>query len=174
MEPTPGDPDAGMVDPTRERVASPSEMRRVLGTFVSGVTIVTGMAETGPVGFSCQSFASVSLEPPLVLFCPARTSRSWPPIQSSGRFCVNVLAADQQELSSIFATTGADKFAGLSWHPTPWGPVLRDVLATVMCDVESVHPAGDHEVVLGHVRQLVLRRDHDPLVFFRGAYGLES
>ena len=155
-------------------VASPEEMRRVLGSFVSGVTIVTGMAETGPIGFSCQSFASVSLEPPLVLFCVSRASRSWPLIRASGSFCVNVLAEDQEELCGIFASPVRDRFEGLPWLETPWGPAIGDVLATVMCDIEAVHPAGDHDVVIGHVRQLVTRRDHGPLVFFRGAFGLDA
>lgn len=154
-------------------VASAEEMRRVLGTFVSGVTIVTGMHDGKPVGFACQSFASVSLEPPLVLFCPAHTSRSWPVIRQSGSFCVNVLAEDQQDVCSVFATSGTDKFEGLAWHETRWGPALDNVLATVMCDIDAVHPAGDHDVVIGHVRQLVMDREHGPLVFFRGAFGLE-
>ena len=155
-------------------VASAEEMRRVLGTFVSGVTIVTGSTETGPVGFSCQSFASVSLDPPLVLFCVSQRSRSWPLIRASGSFCVNVLAEDQEELCSTFASPVLGRFAGLPWHVTPWGPAIGDVLATVMCDIEAVHPAGDHDVVIGHVRQLVTRRDHGPLVFFRGAFGLDA
>jgi 3-hydroxy-9,10-secoandrosta-1,3,5(10)-triene-9,17-dione monooxygenase reductase component len=149
-------------------------MRRVMGSFVSGVTVVAGMADGRPVGFACQSFASVSLEPPLVLFCPANTSRSWPLIQASGTFVVNVLAADQENLCKRFATRDVDKFAGVGWAPTRWGPALDDVLATVRCDVEAVHPAGDHSIVLGHVRELVHHRDAGPLVFFRGAFGLES
>jgi flavin reductase (DIM6/NTAB) family NADH-FMN oxidoreductase RutF len=161
------------VESGSNRVASPEEMRRVLGTFVSGVTIVTGSTADGPVGFACQSFASVSLDPPLVLFCAAHTSRSWPLIRATGSFCVNVLAEDQQQVCSVFASPSPDRFAGLAWHETPWGPCLDDVLATVMCDIEAVHPAGDHDVVIGHVRQLVMSREHGPLVFFRGAFGLE-
>jgi flavin reductase (DIM6/NTAB) family NADH-FMN oxidoreductase RutF len=83
-------------------------MRRVLGSFATGVVVVTGEVDGAPVGFACQSFASVSLEPPLVLFCPAHTSRSWPLIRESGRFCVNVLADDQEDLCARFATTGTD------------------------------------------------------------------
>jgi flavin reductase (DIM6/NTAB) family NADH-FMN oxidoreductase RutF len=158
---------------TVEHVASPAEMRRVLGSFATGVTVVTGDADGQPVGFSCQSFASVSLEPPLVLFCPAHTSRSWPLIRDSGTFCVNVLAEDQEDLCARFATTGADKFAGLTWHETEWGPSLDNVLSTVMCDVRDVHEAGDHDIVVGHVRELVLHREVPPLVFYRGTFGLE-
>ncbi len=152
----------------------PAELRRVMGHFATGVTIVTGMDGGEPVGFACQSFTSVSLEPPLVLFCPSNGSRSWPRIQSSGSFSVNVLAEDQLELCKTFATSGGDKFAGLAWHETQWGPSLDNVLATVHCDISQVVPAGDHDVVLGEVRELVTHRDAAPLVFFRGQYGLTS
>lgn len=150
----------------------PAELRRVMGHFATGVTIVTATDEAGPVGFACQSFTSVSLEPPLVLFCPAHSSRSWPRIKAAGTFSVNVLAEDQLELCKTFASTAADKFAGLSWHDTPWGPCLDDVLATVHCRITQVVPAGDHDVVLGLVEELVTHRDAAPLVFFRGQFGL--
>jgi len=155
-----------------DHVVEAGEMRRVMGHFATGVTIVTGTDDGEPVGFACQSFTSVSLEPPLVLFCPAHTSRSWPRIQKSGSFSVNVLAEDQLELCKAFASSGEDKFAGLAWHLTPWGPSLDNVLATVHCDIESVVPAGDHDVVVGRVRELVTHRDAAPLVFFRGQFGL--
>jgi flavin reductase (DIM6/NTAB) family NADH-FMN oxidoreductase RutF len=150
----------------------PAELRRVMGHFATGVTIVTGLDDGEPVGFACQSFTSVSLEPPLVLFCPSHGSRSWPRIQASGSFSVNVLAEDQLELCKAFATSGGDKFSGLTWHPTPWGPSLDNVLATVHCDINQVVTAGDHDIVIGEVRELVTHRDALPLVFFRGQYGL--
>ena len=149
-------------------------MRRVLGQFATGVTIVTGSDDGEPVGFACQSFTSVSLEPPLVLFCPAHTSTSWPRIRNGGVFSVNVLADDQLDVCTAFANRGGDKFEGLTWHETPWGPSIDGVLATVHCDVEAVHPAGDHDVVIGHVRQLVTHRDAAPLLFFRGQFGLDA
>lgn len=155
-----------------EHVASPEQMRRVLGSFASGVVIVTGDDDGAPVGFTCQSFASVSLDPPLVLFCPAHTSLSWPRIRTSGRFAVNVLADDQHSVSARFATRGGDKFAGLDWRPTPWGPLITGSLATVLCTVQDVHVAGDHDIVVGRVQQLVGHRTVSPLVFFRGTYGL--
>ena len=151
---------------------APADLRRVLGSFATGVVVVTGEDETGPAGFACQSFASVSLDPPLVLFCPAHTSTSWPRIARTGRFVVNVLAADQREVCAQFATTGTDKFAGLDWSPTDWGPAIEDVLAQVMCTVQDVHRAGDHDIVVGHVQQLVTPREDGPLLFFRGDYGL--
>ncbi len=149
-----------------------TEMRRVLGAFASGVTVVTGADNGRPVGFACQSFSSLSLDPPLVLFCPAKTSTTWPLIRASGSFTVNVLAADQEPLCRVFADA-TDRFAGVGWAASPTGPVLPDVLATVHCDVEAVHDGGDHELVVGRVRDLVLRREAGPLVFFRGGFGLE-
>lgn len=149
-----------------------TEMRRVLGAFASGVTVVTGDAAGRPVGFACQSFSSLSLDPPLVLFCPARSSSTWPLIRASGSFTVNVLADDQEPLCRVFATPG-DRFTGLGWATSPTGPVLPDVLASVHCDVEAVHDGGDHELVVGRVRDLVLRREAGPLVFFRGGFGLD-
>ena len=154
-----------------DHVVEPGEMRRVMGHFASGVTIVTGTQEGRPVGFACQSFTSVSLDPPLVLFCPSSASKTWPLIQQSGRFCVNVLAQDQMELCKGFAVSGGDKFAGLDWHETPWGPSLDGVLATISCEVEQVHPAGDHDVVIGRVQELVTHREVGPLLFFKGAFG---
>ena len=153
-------------------VVEPGEMRRVLGHFATGVTVVGGFDDGTPVGFACQSFTSVSLDPPLVLFCPAHTSTTWPRIQASGSFTVNVLAEDQTDLAKRFATTGIDKFAGLDWHPTKWGPSINGVLASVHCDIQQIHAAGDHDVVIGHVRELGTHRDSGPLLFFRGQFGL--
>lgn len=155
-----------------DHVVEPGEMRRVLGHFASGVTIVTGNDAGTPVGFACQSFTSVSLDPPLVLFCPAHTSTTWPRIREAGAFSVNVLAHDQMDLCKQFATSGGDKFAGLDWHETPWGPSLSGVLATVHCTVDQVHAAGDHDVVIGRVQQLVTHREVGPLLFFKGQFGM--
>jgi flavin reductase (DIM6/NTAB) family NADH-FMN oxidoreductase RutF len=157
-----------------DHVVEPAQMRRVMGQFATGVTIVTGSDDGTPVGFACQSFTSVSLDPPLVLFCPAHTSSSWPRIRRGGVFSVNVLAEDQLDICMAFATSGGDKFEGLAWHDTPWGPMLEGVLATVQCDIEAVHPAGDHDVVIGRVRRLVTHREAAPLLFFRGQFGLEG
>ena len=160
-----------VMEPAADHVVEPTEMRRVLGAFASGITIVTGTSQGLPVGFACQSFTSVSLEPPLVLFCPARTSKTWPLLQAAGAFSVNVLAEDQLELCKAFAVSGCNKFAGLAWHDTPWGPSLDGVLATVHCTIEQVHEAGDHDVVVGRVRRLVMHREVGPLLFFRGQFG---
>lgn len=152
----------------------PFQMRRVLGEFATGVVVVTGDDGDQPLGFACQSFASVSLDPPLVLFCPASTSLSWRRIARTGRFAVNVLAADQQDVSARFGRSGGDKFADLAWSPTEWGPALDGTLASVMCRIEDIHRAGDHEIVVGRVQCLVTHREDPPLLFFRGSYDLTS
>ena len=151
----------------------PATMRRVLGQFASGVTVVTGLDGTEPVGFACQSFASVSLEPPLVLFCAGHGSASWPRIRRGGRFTVNVLAETQHELCERFGSRTGRKFDGLDWQPSRWGtPSLPGVLARVHCAIEAVHPAGDHDVVIGAVDELEWAADEAPMIFFRGAFGL--
>ena len=156
------------------QAVEPADLRRVLGSFATGVVVVTGQDADGPVGFTCQSFASVSLDPPLVLVCPAHTSVSWPRIAATGAFAVNVLAADQRDIGARFARPSVDRFAGLDWTATTWGPVIGDALAHVLCTVEDVHPAGDHDIVVGRVHELHTRREDDPLLFFRGAFGLSA
>ncbi len=150
------------------------QFRVALGQFASGVVIATGCHEGEPGGFAAQSFTSLSLDPPLVALCPARSSNSWPKLRDSGSFCINVLAEDQQAVSDTFARSGIDKFDGLDWHAGRTGsPVLAGALAYVDCDLEAEHDAGDHTIAVGRVVDLdVLRPDRSPLVFFRGAYRL--
>src|SRR5437764_3231277 len=95
--------------PVPTPVANPAAMREVLGHFVSGITVVTAVTDDGPTGFTCQSFSSLSLDPPLVAFAPSLTSRTWPRLREIGRFGVNVLAEGQEEISRRFARSGADK-----------------------------------------------------------------
>ncbi len=146
--------------------------RTVLGHFCSGITIVTAVDGGAPVGLTCQSFASVSLDPPLVLFVPAKASNSWPHIRAARHFCANVLAEDQEALARRFALRGADKFAGVGWRAGPSGaPVLDGSLAYVDCEIEAVHDGGDHDIVVGRVVDLAVTREATPLLFFRGGYG---
>jgi flavin reductase (DIM6/NTAB) family NADH-FMN oxidoreductase RutF len=148
----------------------PARFRDVAGRFPSGVTVITGVDETGPVGFTCQSFHALSLDPPMVVFAVARTSTSWPRIRPSGRCCVNVLAEDQEQVARTFATSGIDKFAGQGWRAADDGsPVLDGVLAWFSCRITGIHPGGDHEVVTADVAELGAD-EHDPLVFHRGRY----
>jgi len=149
--------------------------RQVLGHFCTGVTVVTTVDEAGPAGFACQSFAALSLDPPLVLFCPSQSSATWPRIARAGHFCANVLAAGQEKLARVFGTRGADKFEGVSWSPAPSGaPILAGALTWVGCTVEAVHEAGDHHVVLGRVTDLGACGGERPLLFYRGRYGVTA
>lgn len=151
-----------------EQLAS---FREVLGHFASGVTVVTGMTGSGPAGFTCQSFSSLSLEPPLVLLLPGKSSTSWPPIGKTGRFCVSILADDQKHVSSAFARSGSDKFAGITWSPSPAGlPIIEGACAWIDCEVDAVHSGGDHWIVVGAVRALAGRDDACPLLFHRSNY----
>jgi 3-hydroxy-9,10-secoandrosta-1,3,5(10)-triene-9,17-dione monooxygenase reductase component len=144
--------------------------KAVMGSFATGVTIVTATEDDLPVGFTCQSFVSLSLEPPLVALAPARTSTSWPRIRNAGAFCVNVLAEDQSDVCLAFARSGADKFSGLDWTFGPAGtPRLASCLAWVDCDLEIAHDAGDHELVIGRVVDLQVGHGR-PLLFYRSAF----
>ena len=149
------------------------EFRTVLGQFCTGVVIATGCVDGEPAGFAAQSFTSLSLDPPLIALCPAKTSTSWPRLRASGSFCVNVLRADQQSLCDLFARSGIDKFDGLDWRPGITGsPVLSGVVAYVDCDLEAEHEAGDHTIAVGRVRDIcILDPESPPLLFFRGRYG---
>lgn len=154
-----------MQDPTAER------FRQVLGHVPTPVVIVTSTGEDGPAAMAIGSFVSVSLDPLLVGFFPAKTSSSWPLIRAVGRFCINVLADDQAELSGAFATRGGDKFAGIAWKPGASGaPVLDDCVAWTECELESEIDAGDHLLALGKVTGLDVARDAHALVFHRGNY----
>lgn len=149
------------------------EFRRVLGRFASGVTVVTAVDEEGPAGFACQSFASLSLDPPLVVFMVGRTSTTWPRIARAGGFCVNVLGEEQGELCRGFAVSGADKFAGVAHRPAPatGAPLLDGVPAWIDCTIQAVHTGGDHLIVVGRVEALGCEGDGAPLLFHRGRFG---
>ncbi len=152
-------------------LAAARRFRDVLGRFATGVTVVTSMSEGQPVGMTCQSFSSVSLAPPLVLFCASRTSRAWPHIERAGHFCVNLLAADQEHLSQRMATRGAEKFKDVDWTLSPTGaPLLEGITGYVDCTLEAVHEAGDHHVVIGRVQHLGHTDRDDPLLYYRGHY----
>ncbi|MFJ7490946.1 flavin reductase family protein [Streptomyces sp. NPDC097727] len=154
----------------------PAEFRRVLGHFASGVTIVTAHdpdGAEGPAGFACQSFASLSLDPPLVTFMVARTSTTWPRIARAGAFCVNILGAGQDALCRSFAVSGADKFAGVAYEAAPatGSPLLDSVPAWIDCRIQAVHTGGDHLIVVGRVEALGAADGDGPLLFHRGVFG---
>jgi flavin reductase (DIM6/NTAB) family NADH-FMN oxidoreductase RutF len=141
--------------------------REVMGHFATGITVVTAMHERQPVGFTCQSFVSLSLDPPLVALAPSKASTSWPRIRDASGFCVNVLSDRQEQVCQAFARSGGDKFAGIEWSPGVTGaPVLPQSLAWVECGLEVAYEAGDHELVIGKVRS-VSTGQGTPLLFYR-------
>ena len=145
--------------------------RDVLGQYASGVTVVTTVEGGTPVGMTCQSFTSVSLDPPLVAFLPMKTSRAFAAIRKSRRFCVNFLAAEQAEVSNTFASRAEDKFADVTWRPTSNGmPLIDGIVGWVDCTVQDVHEAGDHYLVIGRVEDLGHGDADKPLLFHRGRY----
>ena len=151
----------------------PAHFRSVLGHYPTGVSVVTGWRSEGEAaGLAIGTFTSVSLIPPLVGFCPDRRSTSWPLMRRFGRFCVNVLGADQIELCNRFAARGPDKFHGVSHSVSAHGlPVLDGIVAAIECGIEAEHEAGDHSFVIGRVIALDILRPGDPLLFFKGRYG---
>jgi flavin reductase (DIM6/NTAB) family NADH-FMN oxidoreductase RutF len=150
----------------------PERFRRALGHLPTGVTVVTGHHPSGPAAMSANSVTSVSLHPPLILFCPAKSSTTWPKIRESGHFCVNVFAAHHEEISRRFSQRGVDRFAGVAMHDRPAGPALDDAIAWIECSIYAVHEAGDHLIVVGAVEALEEREGEErPLVFFKGRYG---
>ena len=145
--------------------------RDVLGQYASGVTVVTTVLDGVPIGMTCQSFTSVSLDPPLVAFLPMKTSRAFAAIRKSRRFCVNFLAADQADVSNTFASLADDKFADVTWRPTSNGmPLIDGTVGWVDCTVRDVHEAGDHYLVIGRVEDLGHGDADKPLLFHRGRY----
>lgn len=182
-----------------EQQPASDDFRAVLGNFATGVTIITALDSSAPeseapssttntsslnstgststdtspmpIGFTCQAFTSLSLDPPLVSFAVSRRSSSRPRILAAGRFCVNILAFDQRGLCMRFATPGINRFAGVDWWLSPGGsPVLDGSLAWIDCTVEAQYPGGDHTIVIGHVRGLSHLRDAAPLVYHRGEF----
>lgn len=150
---------------------STERMRQVMGSFCSGVTVITASTADGPVGFTCQSFTSLSMEPPLISFNPMKTSTSWPKIREVGKFAVNILADDQQHVSSSFARSGTDKFAGLEYSYSALGnPVIDGVIAWIDCTLFAEHEGGDHTIVISEVVNMNACDTSQPLLFFRGKY----
>ncbi|MFB6549630.1 flavin reductase family protein [Streptomyces sp. NPDC056405] len=145
--------------------------RDVLSRFASGITVVAALDGAEPVGFACQSFASLSLDPPLVMLAVGKTSTSWPRIERAGRFCVNILAEDQQATCVALGRRNADKFADVPWRTSPHGTVVIDgALATVDCRLAGVQEAGDHYIVTGEVVDLAAQENGLPLLYFRSRY----
>lgn len=146
--------------------------RDALGCFATGIAVVTTVDAAGaPVGVTINSFSSVSLDPPLVLFSLGRRAQSFEAFIGAGRFAVNVLSAEQQELSVRFSRLGSDKFADLAYETWETGcPILDGCLANLDCVTEAMHDGGDHVILVGRVLRLDSRRTGAPLLYFRGRY----
>ncbi|MER8481325.1 alpha/beta fold hydrolase [Mesorhizobium sp. M1322] len=147
------------------------EFRRALGSFLTGVTIVTAIGPEGePRGFTANSFTSVSLDPPLVLVCIAKKALGHPVFSTSKCFAVNVLSEEQRAASGVFASKSRDKFSAVEWRFGPTGsPLLAGSVATFDCDMEQLVDAGDHSILIGRVREFS-HNSSQPLGYCRGAY----
>jgi flavin reductase (DIM6/NTAB) family NADH-FMN oxidoreductase RutF/DNA-binding IclR family transcriptional regulator len=147
--------------------------RNVLGRFPTGVTVITGFDDDEPVGMIVGSFTSVSLDPPLVAFLPAKSSTTYPHIREGGRFCVNILAAGQDAVCKSFFAKSPTKFDDAGWKPSPvtGSPLIDGVVAWIDCEIDVVHEAGDHDIVVGRVLDMGVASDEFPLLFFQGGYG---
>lgn len=151
----------------------PHALRDVLGHYPTGVCVITAIADDGlPVAMTVGTFTSVSLDPPLVGFLPARASKSFARLRTSGSFCVNVLGADQEVLCRAFSSSLEDKFAGVDWRPAPSGsPLLAGAVAWIDATFDEVIEVGDHYFVTGLVRALDAPGRDLPLLFFERGYG---
>jgi 3-hydroxy-9,10-secoandrosta-1,3,5(10)-triene-9,17-dione monooxygenase reductase component len=153
---------------------STSDFRHVLGHLPTGVTFVSASTRDEPVGMVANSVTSVSLDPPLILFCPALSSTTWPRIRASRRFCVSVLPAQGDATHARLSRSGGDRFTGIAWHQRAAGPALDHAVAWIDCELETEHVAGDHTIVVALVTALEAAPARAPLVFFRGGYGTVS
>lgn len=145
--------------------------REVLSHAPTGVTIITARTPCGLTGMTANSFTSVSLDPPLVLFCPSKTSETWPRLRDADRFCINILAREHEQLCRQFAQKGADRFAGVPFHGRLCGPALDGAVGWLDCEMETEHEAGDHLIVVARVLEIDANASVSPLVFHRGRYG---
>lgn len=161
----------------QERVAGdeidPRAFRDALGHYASGITIIAGHDGQEPIGFTCQSFFSVSVEPPLISFSVMKTSTTYPRIRDAGGFSVNVLSHAQHEISNQFARKGTDKWAGIDWHPSQnENPVIADTLMWLDCSLDAEYEAGDHFIVVGRVHEMSPADWYAgrPLLYYKGQY----
>lgn len=149
----------------------PATFRRVLGTFASGVTVVTVEYEGVYHGSTVASFCSLSLDPPLVLVCLAQNSANHLLIEQAGRFAVNILGQDGEALSRHFASRQPDKFATVPfWLGQTGVPLLEAAIATLECRLVSQFPGGDHSIFVGEVLATTVQDAAAPLLYFRSSY----
>ncbi|MFP5479027.1 MAG: flavin reductase family protein [Alphaproteobacteria bacterium] len=163
-------PDGSPALETQINPSDPRLLRDAFGRFATGVTLVTTLGPEGPVGFVANSFASVSLDPPLVLWSPARASSRFAIFAGTAHFAIHVLEVGQRDWLNRFARGGAG-FSGLDHSVTTEGlPTLTGALARFDCATHAVHDGGDHAIVVGRVLRATVRAG-EPLVFSQGRYG---
>ncbi|WP_409284944.1 flavin reductase family protein [Pseudomonas protegens] len=151
----------------------PLSFREALGHYASGITVITSQVDGELIGFTCQSFYSVSMSPPLVSFSVMCSSASYPKIRQAGRFVVNILSGQQVRISNQFARKGTDKWHGVHWHESPLGnPIITGSLHWLDCEIHAEYIAGDHLIVIGEVKALNLQQAAatQPLLYFKGQY----
>jgi 3-hydroxy-9,10-secoandrosta-1,3,5(10)-triene-9,17-dione monooxygenase reductase component len=156
-----------------QTITEPRAFRDALGHYASGVTIIAGHDGVEPLGFTCQSFYSVSLTPPLISFSVMSSSSTYPRIRETGKFSVNVLAHAQKALADQFSWKGNDRWAGVAWRMTLGrNPVIAGALVWLDCKIHAEHEAGDHLIVLGQVIEMSADdpRGDVPLLYFKGKY----
>ncbi|WP_322966361.1 flavin reductase family protein [Sphingomonas fuzhouensis] len=154
-----------------EFAIDPTTFRKVLGCYPTGVAVITSINNDERFGFVVGSFTSISLDPPLVGFFPGKSSSSWPKIAESGRFCVNVLGADQVEICRHFAGKSADKFVDIAHRSSVSGmPLIDGAVAWVECRITEIKEIGDHYLVIGAVERMSRSEEERPLVFLNGSY----
>lgn len=146
------------------------DLRDALGCYATGVTVVTTMTDDGPLGMTANSFASVSLDPPLVLWSPARKSARFPAFEAATHFAVHILGHDQEDLSRAFATTGLEAFKGLSYAKGLGDvPLLEGCSARLECVQSAGHDGGDHLILVGEVKRFI-HSEKEPLIYHKGTY----
>jgi flavin reductase (DIM6/NTAB) family NADH-FMN oxidoreductase RutF len=157
------------VDPS---VARQARYRDVIGHFATGVAVITGHGSDGPGGMTANALCSLSLDPLLLLVCFENTARTLPIIRGSGRFAVNILAADQLDTSLVFASKlpEAEKFAEVTHELRGGVPVLAGSLAWLVCDLREFVAAGDHEIAIGAVTEMDHAPAREPLLWYAGHY----
>jgi len=150
-----------------------AHFKEVLGHFVTGVVVVTALTDDGPAGFTCQTFGSLSLEPMLISFAAGTNGSSWSRIRAGRQVALNILSSEQETLARLFAQSGIDKFAGVGWsaEELAGAPLLDGALAHLSGEIVSITTHGDHDVVVVQVHHAI-SHPGDPLVYYRGGFGL--
>jgi flavin reductase (DIM6/NTAB) family NADH-FMN oxidoreductase RutF len=149
----------------------PRTLRDAFGCFATGVTVVTGRAADGSrIGLTANSFTSVSLDPPLLLFCPANGASALPALRDTQRFAINVLDLEGQPIADRFTQRGIDRFADAEWEEWDGLPILTQAKAAFACTLHADHDGGDHRIIVGRVTRLGLDPARESLLYLHGRY----